>query len=429
MFFLKQKEIIKIENNDLSHVGIFLDDREVRLQTEMIDLQRHDLCLIANSQKYFIPHISDMVDGFYEAVGKVPHLTALINEKSSIARLRQTLNKHITQMLSGRIDDPYVEARRIVGRAHLRINLYPKWYLGAFQKLEFELRQVIIDMPISIEDKWQLTDSIGKLCNFEQQLVLDEYDKYSRTVIKQQQEEIKQRVREDLGSISSALEAQAVQTSEAVDELMKNTIEVEKNIHMTIKESEATKQASKGGFNQMLHLSTQTTSIHDKTNEMSAMVQDLDNSSSEMKDVIEMVKSIANQTNLLALNSAIEAARAGEHGKGFAVVAEEVRKLADQTKTSVEQIAVLIEESTVVTTHVVSAINEIQTLVNEGTKQNNLLKESFDNISTSVSKTINDVESVGEQITTLSTIINSMTSASSELKHSAVELDQTIQTF
>ncbi|MEB7772737.1 methyl-accepting chemotaxis protein [Kurthia gibsonii] len=148
-----------------------------------------------------------------------------------------------------------------------------------------------------------------------------------------------------------------------------------------------------------------------------------------MKDVIEMVKSIANQTNLLALNSAIEAARAGEHGKGFAVVAEEVRKLADQTKTSVEQIALLIEESNEVTSEVVEVIHQIQQLVIQGTEQNEVLKESFYDISSNITKTIGDIKEVGEQVSELASGISSMSSTSSELRNSAKELNDTIHAF
>jgi len=194
-------------------------------------------------------------------------------------------------------------------------------------------------------------------------------------------------------------------------------------------EAESMQKVSSEGYSKILSINEQTGKIHYKTVEMGNMVEQLDASSSKINAVVEIVKSISGQTNLLALNSAIEAARAGEHGKGFAVVANEVRKLAEQTKSSVEQIAELIMTSNGITTQVVQAIQDIQELVNSSIERNAESLKAFDAISGSVENSISNFQKVDNQVSELATIIESIGKSSEELERVANRLNTTIREF
>ncbi len=118
--------------------------------------------------------------------------------------------------------------------------------------------------------------------------------------------------------------------------------------------------------------------------EVSKTVEMLDENSSRIGQIVEVISTIAAQTNLLALNAAIEAARAGEHGRGFAVVAEEVRILAEQSASSASQIADLIRQMQDNTKIVVEEMNLTKDVYSEQIDAVNATSHIFGTIVDSV---------------------------------------------
>lgn len=95
---------------------------------------------------------------------------------------------------------------------------------------------------------------------------------------------------------------------------------------------------------EQVHLSEASSSLRAKVERIADQIFQLSEQATQISVVSKLVSDLANQTNMLALNAAVEAARAGDNGKGFAVVATEIRKLADQSRKSAEQINGLVSE-------------------------------------------------------------------------------------
>lgn len=154
---------------------------------------------------------------------------------------------------------------------------------------------------------------------------------------------------------------------------------------------------------------------------VSTSINELAQKSTEIGQILDVIRGIADQTNLLALNAAIEAARAGDAGRGFSVVAEEIRKLAEQSSDSVKQISDIIHEVQSSIDDSVKQIHRSESVTKEQTSALNETIEAFHNISDMVNTIADNIKHVSDSTTALSKEANQAADSITEIASIAEE--------
>ncbi len=260
---------------------------------------------------------------------------------------------------------------------------------------------------------------------------------------------------------------QAQNTENGTAETVKLGVDIERNIEYTeevLKSTEAISSLADEGLELIKDLTSITEKNMTSQNKIYEGIQETNQSAEDISTATELISGIATQTNLLALNAAIEAARAGEAGKGFAVVADEIKKLAEQSQQSTEEIIAVIDklksnsETSVKIMDTTNEdiqtqyqavkqseekFNEIYSSLEKFKKEFAMIKESSDmmkdmkdkildvmqNLSAIAEENAASTEEVSASVTEINQLITEMSTATESLTEMATKLNDETKAF
>ena len=182
---------------------------------------------------------------------------------------------------------------------------------------------------------------------------------------------------------------QITQVSAAMQEMVSTSEEIASNTSETDESARKAASLADSGQETVGSAIRAVTNLANQVEKGSTRIQQLENESAEIGNVLAVIQSIAEQTNLLALNAAIEAARAGEQGRGFAVVADEVRSLARRTRESTVRIQNVIDDFRQQVDSAVQATRDGEAVAGQGLEKVREAESSLKDIVTSI-ETISD---------------------------------------
>lgn len=376
-------------------------------------------------------NVDGLLDAFYDHVTAVPELAALFRDDAHVRFARDGQRKHwLDRVFSGNFDSDYVASVQKIGEAHARIDLDPRWYIGAYCFALDYLHQVVrTEMQDDPEGVAAVAMAINKAVFLDMDFAISIYIRAAKDlatkVVNEQADKFEVNVKEVVSTVSQAsieLEATAGTVASAAEESAAQAVIV----------SAATQKCQSA----IQDIKGKVSTSSDSTQEAVALaaaagdsIQRLNASTEIISGFSKTITDIAGQTNLLALNATIEAARAGDAGKGFAVVASEVKALAQQTARATDEIVSTlgtIKSEVMATT---TSIDDVTATIQQINEMSVDISSAMDQQETSMEEVANNVDGIsGASIETGKATSETLT-ATSELARQSGILEERVNTF
>lgn len=388
--------------------------KRVKERLKIMNIGQENLADIREVSSVLLPYKAEIVDQFYSSITAVDHLRDIINQYSSIERLRITMEQYLDQFLAAELNEDYVKTRIIIGQVHSRISLTAEHFITAHHMLIQIMTSIIMkNFKGQYNRMMDTVLSIQKLAAFDQQLIVEVYMEetfksflfgISDTLNYTTQLDTSKQLMHEMDNMN--VESHSV--SSAAEEVNASILEVSNQfINVAEGTEDATQSASESKkiVHETLENIEQVGRVY---NEVVMQVDKLNQEIEKTHHIVEVIGQITDQTNLLALNASIEAARAGEHGKGFAVVANEVRKLAEHTKEQTELISKNMEGLQHVANIVTSRMSNTEDLIKKSVESSKVADTALNSI-------VSVMQDISESTSQIAAMSEEQTSAVDEI--------------
>ncbi|MCT6923747.1 methyl-accepting chemotaxis protein [Metasolibacillus sp.] len=276
-----------------------------------------------------------------------------------------------------------------------------------------QLAEAFVSMKLSLKELLQqLEQSVQQVQSSAQNLATNTAENIAAS----------EQVTDAMQEVASSTERQTTgieQNAISIEEVAKGIVEVtDSTMQVSDLSGHAMQLADEGGQS-VQQTVQQMKSIHTSVVQSDETINSLYARTKEIGSILEIITAISDQTNLLALNAAIEAARAGEHGKGFAVVADEVRKLAEQSLQSTNQISELIAAIQQDTAQSVQSMSRATSDVEHGLQLTAQASDKFASIVESLQEIAPKIEGISAASEEISAVVEEVSATALELSDHA----------
>jgi methyl-accepting chemotaxis protein len=431
---------------------IGLDGEEIAWRKEFVGFDDEDAERLAAMSEVVEAREADLVDAFLEPIYGHRRTQEVVDRSPrDDEALRAIVSGYLRMLTGGSYDEEYFTHRCRIGRLHDRLDMPLHYFGGMFANLTNILLDEIEALTVeaatdeaageneagvaaAIEEGFANARAAVRGTNLDMQVVNDTYlHSYSQEMrdevgaSREMRDSVAgdvETMREDTetaaesaAEIRSLAEEQSEDVSRLADEVsdMSATIEEVAATADTVAEtSERAERLAEDGRDAAAETMETIEAVDDARGDVTDDVDALVDAIDEINGIVEVIDDIAEQTNMLALNASIEAARAGDAGSGFAVVAEEVKQLADESKTQ----ATRVEE---VTSDVTARIDETADNLD---RADEAISRGLDE----VERTMGNLEDIVDAASEAATGIEEVARATDEQAAGASELASTVDT-